>query len=379
MKSILYPSTLCRRLMAEGVIAALLLVTPLAVGAQTPRSRPPLRGTGETRPAYEHGYRAGYEDGYEQGRAGFERGLPRDHERSADYRRADRTYEPRMGTFTEYKDGYRAGFELAYSDGYFGRPYSVSVPSNLAQIVGAADRGPADRMPSDRSPVDRGASDRSLPDDRNRDRYEDRRTDRGVGGVATTDGVGGVGGDVERGRDRRDVLVSDGEELRIALTSPISTKTNREGDTFSARVILPREMVDATITGRVASVKRAGRATGKTELLLAFEEIVLPDGRRGPLDAQVVRVFEGETVKTVDEEGNVQTGSRTRDTATRGAGGAAIGAVIGAIAGGGKGAAIGAAIGAAAGAGSVVVQGDKDLILDTGTEMVVRVNGSSRR
>jgi hypothetical protein len=377
MKSILY-----RRLMAEGVIAALLLVMPLVVGAQTPRSRPPLRGTGDARPAYEHGYRAGYEDGYEQGRGAFERGLTRDHERSGDYRRADRTYEPRMGNFTEYKDGYRAGFELAYADGYFGRPYSVSIPSNLAQIVGtgAAERGPADRAPADRSPVDRGASDRNWPDDRSRDRYEDRRTDRGVGGDINTGGAGSAGGSgAERGRDGGEVLLADGEELRIALTSPINTKTNREGDRFSARVVLPRALADATITGRVASVKRSGRATGKTELLLAFEEIVLPDGRRGPLDAQVVRVFEGETVKTVDEEGNVQTGSRTRDTATRGAGGAAIGAVIGAIAGGGKGAAIGAAIGAAAGAGSVIVQGDKDLILDTGTEMVIRVNGSSRR
>jgi hypothetical protein len=55
-----------------------------------------------------------------------------------------------------------------------------------------------------------------------------------------------------------------------------------------------------------------------------------------------------------------------------------LGAIIGGIAGGGKGAAIGASIGAGAGAGSVFVQGDKDLILDPGTQMMVRVRTTSR-
>jgi outer membrane lipoprotein SlyB len=74
----------------------------------------------------------------------------------------------------------------------------------------------------------------------------------------------------------------------------------------------------------------------------------------------------------VDEEGNVETSSRTRDTTVRTGGGAAIGAIIGAIAGGGKGAAIGALIGAGVGAGSVFIQGQKDLILEPGSEMTVR-------
>ena len=51
-----------------------------------------------------------------------------------------------------------------------------------------------------------------------------------------------------------------------------------------------------------------------------------------------------------------------------------LGAIIGGIAGGGKGAAIGAIIGAGAGAGSVYAQGDKDLILEPGAQMIVRVD-----
>ena len=53
-----------------------------------------------------------------------------------------------------------------------------------------------------------------------------------------------------------------------------------------------------------------------------------------------------------------------------------IGAIIGAISGGGKGAAIGAIIGAGAGAGSVYAQGRDDLELGTGTELILRANGS---
>jgi ABC-type uncharacterized transport system ATPase subunit len=46
--------------------------------------------------------------------------------------------------------------------------------------------------------------------------------------------------------------------------------------------------------------------------------------------------------------------------------------VIGGIAGGGKGALIGLIMGGAAGAGTVYVEGNNDLILDTGTEMAIR-------
>jgi hypothetical protein len=55
-----------------------------------------------------------------------------------------------------------------------------------------------------------------------------------------------------------------------------------------------------------------------------------------------------------------------------------LGAIIGGIAGGGKGAAIGAIIGAGAGAGSVYVQGDKDLILEPGAQMTVRIGYPKR-
>jgi hypothetical protein len=56
----------------------------------------------------------------------------------------------------------------------------------------------------------------------------------------------------------------------------------------------------------------------------------------------------------------------------RGGVGAAAGAILGGIAGGGKGALLGAIIGGAAGVGTVAIEGNKDLILDNGTEMLVK-------
>jgi hypothetical protein len=322
------------RLLAAGLVMLLTLMAAFAGAQDRPRPRPPLRtnDAASYRYAYEHGWRAGYEDGFDFGKRDFEGNHPRDFQRNEDYQHADRTYETRMGELREYQDAYQVGFELGYHDGYFGRPYSVSIPARLDQYVRNSTPPIASRQ-------------------RNTD---DRQSDN-------------------RRQTRDTVALADGTELKIRLTSQIHTKVNRQGDQFTAVVIDPRDLSEATITGHIAKLNRSGRATGKTELSLAFDSITLRDGREGPMEAQVERVFESETVKTVDEEGNVQTGSRTKDTATRTAGGAAVGAIIGAIAGGGKGAAIGAILGGSVGAGSVLIQGNKDLIFDPGTEMIIRV------
>jgi outer membrane lipoprotein SlyB len=302
--------------------------------AQQTRTRPPLRNNNQAsyRYAYEHGYRAGYEDGFAQGRDDFSASQKRDFARSDAYRRADRTYESGMGSLYEYQDAYRIGFEVAYNDGYYGRPYSISIPTNLKQLTSGADAAYNRPRPTEDRPVT---------------------------------------------SSRGEVYVPDGVELKIRLTSPISTKTNREGDTFTAIVLDPSDYADATITGHIAKLSRSGKASGKTEMSLAFDSITLRDRRTGRFAAQVERVYESETVKTVDEEGNVESGSRTKDTAVRSIGGGALGAIIGGIAGGGKGAAIGAAIGAGVGAGSVFVQGGKDLTLEPGTEMLIRSTARS--
>jgi hypothetical protein len=110
---------------------------------------------------------------------------------------------------------------------------------------------------------------------------------------------------------------------------------------------------------------------GRTSLVLSFDRISYPNGTSSTMAAQVVKVYGEDSAKKVDEEGNVESGSKTSTTVKRTGGGAAAGAVIGAIAGGGKGAAIGAAIGAAVGAGSTYIQGSNKIKLEAGTEILI--------
>ncbi|HKG20503.1 MAG TPA: hypothetical protein VKC34_01275, partial [Blastocatellia bacterium] len=175
------------------------------------------------------------------------------------------------------------------------------------------------------------------------------------------------------------LAIPAGTDLQIRLTTPISTKTNRVGDRFSAVVVSPATYQDAEVEGHISALEQSGRVSGRTEMSLQFDTITFTDGRQAPLTADLQRVIESENVKNVDEEGRVQTGSRTRDSQVRGGVGAAAGAVIGGIAGGAKGAILGAILGGAAGVGTVYVEGNKELIFDRGTELVIRtVNTGSR-
>jgi outer membrane lipoprotein SlyB len=352
-----------RRAAAFAAMGVVLLGTGVSALAQTSRTTRPKVVTNDPatyRYAHQHGYRAGYEDGFTKGKSDYNENQAREFENSEAFGRADRGYEARMGTLAEFQEAYRVGFELGYNDGYYGRPFTVSIPSNLGRLVIAtvnANNAPPPVAAPGQAPVAATTRPRSTdasPARAAEDRQEDRRS------------------------SRAQVTVPDGVQMKIRLTSQISTKTNKEGDKFTAIVLDPSDYADAVVEGHIAKLNRSGRATGKTEMSLVFDSIRTRDGRSGRFTAQVDKVYESETVKTVDEEGNVQTGSRTKDTATRTAGGAALGAIIGGIAGGGKGAAIGAAIGAGVGVGSVFVQDGKDLILDPGTEMLIRSASPAR-
>jgi outer membrane lipoprotein SlyB len=172
--------------------------------------------------------------------------------------------------------------------------------------------------------------------------------------------------------------VPNGTELRIRLSTPITTKNGRVGDTFKATVVSPSTYEGLTVDGHLATLNKSGRVSGKTEVGLAFDTLTAQDGRQTRIDADLVKVYESENVKKVDEEGRIETGSRTKDSEVRGGVGAVAGAVLGGILGGGKGAVIGLILGGAAGVGSVYVEGDKDLILDPGTEMVIRTVSKER-
>jgi hypothetical protein len=168
-------------------------------------------------------------------------------------------------------------------------------------------------------------------------------------------------------------IVPVGTDLRVRLNNDLSSKDARIGDRFTATVVNPSRFEGARVTGHISSIKRSGRVQGRTAMTLAFDSIELAEGRRGTMRAQVVRIYDSDSASKVDEEGRVESGSRGKQTLKRGGIGAAAGAIIGGIAGGGKGAAIGLILGGAAGAGSIAIEGGKELKLESGTEMLIRV------
>jgi hypothetical protein len=175
--------------------------------------------------------------------------------------------------------------------------------------------------------------------------------------------------------------IGRGTQFVAVLNNNLSTSQSREGDPFTMTVRQPAIFEGATLEGHVSRINRRGPFAGRAEMALSFDRIRLRDGRTAAFDGFIesVRAANGEEVR-VDNEGggNVQENdSQGNRTAQRIAIGSAVGAIIGAIAGGGKGAAIGAAIGAGAGAGSVYIQGRDDLELTSGSEVIVRANGST--
>ncbi|HEV2836047.1 MAG TPA: hypothetical protein VGW58_12050 [Pyrinomonadaceae bacterium] len=167
-------------------------------------------------------------------------------------------------------------------------------------------------------------------------------------------------------------LVPVGTDLKVRINETLSSKDSRVGDRFTATVIDPSRFDEARLTGHVSSIQKSGKIKGRTSMNLAFDSVELRDGRRGVLHGYVTRIY-GEGSGRADNEGGVESGSRTKQTVKRAGIGATVGAIVGGIAGGGKGAAIGLIVGGAGGAGSLAVKGSKELKIESGTEMLVHV------
>lgn len=178
-------------------------------------------------------------------------------------------------------------------------------------------------------------------------------------------------------RDER-LVIGDNTQFVGTLNNSLTTRDTLPGDPFTMTVIEPRAFAGATIEGYVSRVIRGGRISGRSEMDLAFERIILSDGRTVEISGYLESVRPtdgGESVRIDNEGGGIsERDNQSSRTAQRTAIGAAVGAIIGAIVDEGRGAAIGAAIGAAAGAGSVYAQGRDDVELRNGTEMTIRAS-----
>jgi hypothetical protein len=126
--------------------------------------------------------------------------------------------------------------------------------------------------------------------------------------------------------------------LRIRLDDTLASVDSEVGDPFSATVVDGGEYRNARVYGHVAKIDISGKIKGHTSMVLRFDRLVMPDGNRAPIHAEIVELYHAPSGEKVDVEGAIESGGRGRKTIEHTAIGAGAGALLGGIFGGGKGA-----------------------------------------
>lgn len=175
--------------------------------------------------------------------------------------------------------------------------------------------------------------------------------------------------------------VSNGTNMRARMDDTLSSKTAKVGDTFTATITEPVYSTNgvvvipagSTVTGRVDSVKKAGKSGKPGEIGVGFTQVRLPNGKRHAINAALTDL-EGKT--TSDNESTASGKKMKNRKLIFIGGGGAGGAVLGAAIGGGKGALIGGLIGAGGGfLGEKLTKGPEAEV-KSGTEFGVLLNQS---
>ena len=169
--------------------------------------------------------------------------------------------------------------------------------------------------------------------------------------------------------------VPDDIALRIRLDDTLTSTDSQVGDPFSATVVDQGDYQRARVYGHIANIDMSGRIDGHTSMVLQFDRLVMPDGRRAPIHAEIIELYHAPSGEKVDVEGAIESGGRGRKTAEHTILGAGAGALFGGIFGGGKGAGIGSIIGGAGGLGTTAFFGRQKIKLDSGLEMLIRITG----
>ena len=164
--------------------------------------------------------------------------------------------------------------------------------------------------------------------------------------------------------------------LRIRLDDTLTSKYSMEGDPFSATVMDDDMYQGARVYGTIQTIDNSGRFRGHTTMVLVFNRLMMPDGQRALISAEIVKLYHAPSGEFVDVEGAIESSGRGKSTFIHTAIGAGAGALLGGIFGGGKGAGIGSIIGGAGGLGSTAFTGPQDIRLDRGLEMLIRITSS---
>src|SRR5262249_30649457 len=138
-----------------------------------------------------------------------------------------------------------------------------------------------------------------------------------------------------------DSIVPEDTAVRIRLDDTITSTDSQVGDPFSATVVDQSDYRNARVYGHVAQIEPSGRIKGSTIMMLRFDRLVMPDGRRAPIHAEILELYHAPSGDKVDVEGAIESSSRGRRSIEHTVLGAGAGALLGGIFGDGKGAGIG--------------------------------------
>jgi hypothetical protein len=163
--------------------------------------------------------------------------------------------------------------------------------------------------------------------------------------------------------------------LRIRLDDTLTSVDSQVNDPFSATVVDAGEYRNARVYGHIAEIDMSGKVKGHTSMMLRFDRLVMPDGRRAPIQAEIIELYHAPSGEKVDVEGAIESGGRGRKSIEHAVIGAGAGALLGGIFGGGQGAGIGSIIGGAGGLGTTAFHGHQKIILSSGLEMLIRITG----
>lgn len=174
-----------------------------------------------------------------------------------------------------------------------------------------------------------------------------------------------------------EIVLPEKTRISLQLNDHLSTKTNVEGDEFTANVIAPVNSGDrlvipkgSVVTGNLSRVLRAGRFKGKAMMSLHFQTIRVPGHGELQLVASLAKV-DAEGSSGVQTESTVQGERGIGSDIARILTPSLTGAGIGGITGGARGAGIGAGVGAAVGAVVILSTRGKEIEMRRGSTMEI--------
>ena len=135
----------------------------------------------------------------------------------------------------------------------------------------------------------------------------------------------------------------------VNLTSPISTKDSKPGDTFTAVVLEPAEHAGSVVEGHIRKVEPAKNMEAPKSRILFGMETLTEGDKTYKIQAELQDVVNSKGMAKVDEEGQVIAKGNAGKRALAGIGGGGLGSFAGGMLGGGIGSLAGGLAGGALG------------------------------